>query len=98
MQEGVGLRAKPNAVGCGRGVAALYMLGEAVEGRRSASGVGAPTNHRPVTGEETRGQTPFYAGGQLAVEQSGDARPGGGGLAIGRRRKKGSWASAGPKG
>jgi hypothetical protein len=32
------------------------------------------------------------------VEQSGDARPRGGGLAFGRRRKKGSWAVAGPKG
>jgi hypothetical protein len=33
MQEGVGLRAKPNAVGCGRGVAAFYRPGEVVEGR-----------------------------------------------------------------
>jgi hypothetical protein len=33
MQEGLGLRAKPNAVECGRGVAAFYRPGETVEGR-----------------------------------------------------------------
>jgi hypothetical protein len=33
MQEGVGLRAKPNVVECGRGVASFYKLGETVEGR-----------------------------------------------------------------
>jgi hypothetical protein len=33
MQEGVGLRAKPNAAECGRGVAAFYRPWEAVEGR-----------------------------------------------------------------
>jgi hypothetical protein len=31
-------------------------------GRQSASGVGAPSNNRLVTGEETRGGTPFYEG------------------------------------
>jgi hypothetical protein len=33
MQEGVGLREKPNVAECGRGVAAFYRPGEAVEGR-----------------------------------------------------------------
>jgi hypothetical protein len=33
MQEGVSLRAKPNVAGCGRGMAAFYRPGEAVEGR-----------------------------------------------------------------
>jgi hypothetical protein len=33
MQEGVGLRAKPNVAECGQGVAAFYRPGEAVEGR-----------------------------------------------------------------
>jgi hypothetical protein len=33
MQEGVGLRAKPNAAECGRGVAVFYRFGETVEGR-----------------------------------------------------------------
>jgi hypothetical protein len=33
MQQGVGLRVKPNAAGCGQGVAAFYRPVEAVEGR-----------------------------------------------------------------
>jgi hypothetical protein len=32
------------------------------EGRRPAGGGGVPSNHRPVTGGETIGRTPFYEG------------------------------------
>jgi hypothetical protein len=54
------------------GVAEVWLLFIG-PGRRSASGVGAPSNHRPVTGEETRGCTPFYEGKRRGGDDASDA-------------------------
>jgi hypothetical protein len=78
MQEGVGLRAKPNAAGCGQCVAAFYRPRVAVEGR--GDGRPAVLVHHQIIGrlrerskrtdsvllwekeEEMRGRTLFYEG------------------------------------
>jgi hypothetical protein len=87
MQEGVGLRAKPNAAGCGRGVAAFYRPGEVVEGR----GDGRPTvsvRHQIISQLQERRQEDGLHFMRGKEEEATTLR----------RRKKGSCDSTEPKG